>query len=104
MKKSVYYVMIVLMSLIAFPASGLASNGTPVNPAPSPTEVPAHVQTMLNRIDEIKEMDRSELSRAERKELRKEVREINKELRATGNGIYISVGALIIILLLIIIL
>ncbi len=102
MRKSVYYVMIVLMSLIAIPATGLASNGVPANPAP--TEVPAHVQTMLNRIDEIKEMDRSELSRAERKELRKEVREINKELRATGNGVYISVGALIIILLLIIIL
>jgi hypothetical protein len=49
-------------------------------------------------------MDKSELNSSEKKELRKEVRKINAELRSTGNGIYISVGAIIIILLLIIIL
>ena len=59
---------------------------------------------MLNRLDEIKEIDKSDLNRAEKKELRKEVRAINTEIRSYGNGIYISAGAVIIILLLIILL
>jgi len=51
-----------------------------------------------------KAMDKSELTRLERKALRVEVREIKSAVRASGNGIYISSGAIIIILLLIIIL
>jgi hypothetical protein len=54
-------------------------------------------------LDEIKAMDKSELTRLERKALRVEVREIKSAVRASGNGIYISLGAIIIILLLIII-
>ncbi len=68
------------------------------------TEVPAEVQVMLDRLEEIKEMDKSNLTRAEKKELRKEVRSIKKELRSTGNGVYLSVGAIIIIILLLILL
>tara|TARA_R110002049_G_scaffold70687_1_gene182509 strand:+ start:31056 stop:31325 length:270 start_codon:yes stop_codon:yes gene_type:complete len=70
----------------------------------TPTEIPAEVQVMLDRLEEIKEMDKSGLERLEKKALRKEVRAIKAELRSTGNGIYISAGAVIIILLLIILL
>jgi hypothetical protein len=37
-------------------------------------EIPAEVQVKLDRLEEIKEMDKSDLSRSERKELRKEAR------------------------------
>jgi hypothetical protein len=37
-------------------------------------EIPAEVKTMLNRLEEIKEMDKSSLKSSEKKELRKEVR------------------------------
>lgn len=104
MKKTALYLMILILSLGAFSTSMMASEKNTTIPAPTPKEIPAYVQNMLNRIDEIKDMDKSTLSRSERKELRKEVREINKEIRSTGNGIYLSVGAIIIILLLIIIL
>jgi hypothetical protein len=57
---------------------------------------------LLARLDEIKAMDFSDLSSKERKELRKEVRAIKSELRELGSGIYISVGAAIIIILLLI--
>jgi len=57
---------------------------------------------LLARLDEIKAMKFSDLSSAERKELRKEVRTIKSELRELGSGIYISVGAAIIIILLLI--
>lgn len=80
------------------------ANETNSIPATPKTEIPAEVQVMLDRLEEIKEMDKSELSRTEKRELRKEVRSIKKELRSTGNGVYLSVGAIIIIVLLLILL
>jgi len=64
----------------------------------------AETEELLMRLDEINEMDKSELISSEKSELRKEVRSINKELKQRQPGIYISVGAAIIILLLLIIL
>jgi hypothetical protein len=55
-------------------------------------------------LEEIKDMDKSELNRSDKKALRKEVRAIKTEIRSSGNGLYISAGAIIIILLLIILL
>ena len=98
MKKASLYLMIMIFSLGTITTINASEN------KPAPTEIPVEVQVMLDRIDEIKEMDKSELKRAERKELRKEVRTIKKKIRKSGNGIYISSGAIIIILLLIIIL
>jgi hypothetical protein len=60
---------------------------------------------LLNRLNEINTMDKSEMKSSEKKHLKKEVRTINKELKEmNGGGIYISVGALIIIILLLILL
>jgi hypothetical protein len=59
---------------------------------------------LIDRMDEIKAMDKSLLSSAEKKELRKEVRDIKKELKELGGGVYISVGAAILIVLLLILL
>jgi ribosomal protein L20A (L18A) len=47
-------------------------------------------------------MDKSSLSRADKKELRKEVKSLKKE--AATQGIYLSIGAIIIIILLLILL
>jgi Ribonuclease G/E len=57
---------------------------------------------LMDRLDEIKAMDKTDLNSAERKELRKEVRDIKKELKEMNGGVYISVGAAIIIILLLI--
>ncbi|HSD06335.1 MAG TPA: hypothetical protein VLC96_03740, partial [Flavobacterium sp.] len=59
---------------------------------------------MLNRLEEIKKMDKSNLTRAEKKELREEVKTIKANLKATGHGVYLSIGAIIIIVLLLILL
>lgn len=64
----------------------------------------AEVKLLLTRLDEIRNMDKSDMSSSEKKELRKEVRSIKRELKATGGGIYLSAGALIIIVLLLILL
>ncbi|WP_297336664.1 hypothetical protein [Algoriphagus sp.] len=69
---------------------------------------PEQIETLErieNRVEEIKEMDFSEMSREEKKEIRAELKTLRTEAKANGNGgIYISTGAIIIILLLIIIL
>lgn len=58
------------------------------------------------RLDEIKELPRKEMNRDQRKALKKEVKDIKKEMRqlAQGAGIYISGSALVIILLLLLLL
>jgi hypothetical protein len=67
-----------------------------------PKNMDARSQQLVDRLHEIKAVDMSTLSREEKKELRKEVRSIKKELQAAKNGIYLSFAAIIIILLLLI--
>lgn len=104
MKKISFYLMMIVLSLCIVPTQTRAAEKPITTATGNPKEIPAEVKVLLNRLEEIKAMDKSELNSSEKKELRKEVRKINAELRSTGNGIYISVGAIIIILLLIIIL
>jgi hypothetical protein len=61
----------------------------------------AEAQKLINRLEEIKAMDKSKLTRAERHALKKEVRATKKRLESSG-GIYISVGVLLVIILLLI--
>lgn len=63
----------------------------------------AYANTLLDRLNQINEMDMSVMGSSEKIELRKEVRAIQKELGPSG-GIYISVGAAILIVLLLILL
>lgn len=73
--------------------------------ATTPAEADAARATVLkNRLEEIKAMDVSNLSRSEKKALRKEVRAIKKEMADISGGVYLSVGAIILIVLLIILL
>jgi len=60
-------------------------------------------EAMLKRLNEIKDMDKSNMTRPEKKTLRKEVKEIQKVMGNNNGGIFISLGALIIIILLLII-
>ena len=75
--------------------------------APVSTATPAETSaanTMISRLNEIQLMDIKSMSSSQKKDLRKEVREIKSELRKSGEGVYLSVGAIIIIILLIILL
>lgn len=93
-----------VLSLLAIALSAspaLASGEEKPAGAPVSTETPATATSLENRINEIKAMDRSTLSREDRKALRKELRDIKKEARRSGGGIYLSTGAIIIIVLVI---
>ncbi len=68
-------------------------------------EQKARIDALKRRVEEIKDLDRSKLSKAERKDIRKELKEMNKEAKAIqGRGVYLSIGAVIIIILLLILL
>lgn len=57
---------------------------------------------LLARLHAINNMDNSNLNTTEKKARRNEVRSIKKQLSALSGGVYLSVGALIIIILLLI--
>ena len=104
MKKARLYLLILMVSLGAFTTVNASEKKPITAPSEIPAEIPAEVKVMLDRLEEIKNMDKSELDRFEKKALRKEVRSMKSQIRTSGNGIYITTGALIVILLLILIL
>ena len=62
------------------------------------------VNSIRDRIHEIQLMDKSHLGVGEKRILKKEIQEIRQRLKVLEPGIYLSVGALIVILLLLLIL
>ena len=70
------------------------------------TVTSAEAAKMELRLTEIKAMDMKTMNSSEKKELRKEVRTIKSDMKAidNGGGVYISVGAAILIVLLLILL
>ncbi len=65
----------------------------------------ARVEMLENRLEEIRSIRKNDLEKAEKKALRREVKDIKKELKThASDGIYISAGGLIIIILLILLL
>jgi hypothetical protein len=59
---------------------------------------------MVTRLNEIHMMDIKSMNATQKKELRKEVRAIKSDLRKTGEGVYLSVGAIVLIVILLILL
>jgi hypothetical protein len=101
MKKTIFCLMAACLSLACIPNDLMAT------PDPSPTQTVAEAvkaEQLIKRLEEIDGIDKSSLSQRDKRALRKEVRSIDKELREISGGIYISVGALILILILLIIL
>ena len=102
MKRSIlFFLFVSVMSASVFPVGVKAESVSSSRPAPV---VLNEYTTLIARLDEINNLDVSKLGKAEKKELRAEVRSIKKVLRDGNGGIYLSVGALIVIILLLIIL
>jgi uncharacterized protein YjaG (DUF416 family) len=93
---------LVILISISLPAMStiIVSDSTQTS-GPAKTEE-ARGQQLVQRLTEIRDMDKSELTRSEKRDLRKEVKGIRKEMREGSKGIYLSVGAIIIIILLLI--
>ena len=105
MKKITIYLMtmIALLSFMPNPSVAGTENNTLLTGEVEKIES-AEAKVMISRLEEIKAMDKSNMSSKEKKTLRKEVRSIKKSLAQSNGGVYLSVGAIIIIILLLILL
>jgi len=105
MKKIVLSLMVACLSLTFFPLQSSAATITEPKTAidPKPAEA-VEAKTLLLRLDEISATDMSKMKSSDKKDLRKEVRNINHRLKTISGGVYISAGAAILIILLLIIL
>jgi hypothetical protein len=104
MKKIAICLLATCLSLTLLPLNSSAATVTPATsiPAPTPAET-AEAKTLNLRLNEINMMDKSNLKSADKKELRKEVRSINHKLREISGGVYLSVSAIILIMILLVI-
>jgi hypothetical protein len=102
--KNILWALVLLFNLAAMPFAGNASE-TPKEKKPLTEAQQARIDQMVRRVEEIKKMNRSKLSKEERKDIKKELKEMNAEAKAIrGQGVYLSLGAIIIIILLLILL
>ena len=105
MKKIVFCLMVACLTLTVLPFQSKADNApvatTMVDPKPAES---AEIKTLELRLNEINSMDKTKLKASEKKALRKEVRSIEKKLKAIGSGVYLSGAAVILIIILLIVL
>jgi hypothetical protein len=101
-KKFLSIALLVTLMAITLPASSsmIVPDTRQTNSA-AKTEEP-RTQQLLQRLQDIRDMNKSALTRLEKKNLRKEVKGIKREMKAVRGGVYLSVGAIIIIILLLI--
>lgn len=64
----------------------------------------AQADVLLARLTEIKEMDKSKMTREEKRALRAETNNINTQMSSLGGGVYITAGGLLLILVIILLL
>lgn len=99
MKKQIYFLATAFMLMLATPS--VMANEAKAKPEMTERQV-ARMEEISRRVEEIKGMDRSQLSSQDRKDLRNELLQMKKEAKATSGGVYLSVGAIIIIILILI--
>ncbi len=98
MKASLYkFSLIMLMVVFSFAAEA-ATIPLPAKKTPT-AEQAQRISEIKTRVDEIKSLDKAQLSKEERKDLSKELTEIKKESRRLSGGIYFSTGAIIVIVI-----
>jgi len=102
MKKKIYLIAATLMMTFAALSSQAATIDKAAIASMSTEQKQARVEEIKARVAEIKAMDKSQMTKVERKELRAELKSDRQEMRAMGGGIYLSVGAIIIIILILI--
>lgn len=99
MKQVSLCLMALCLSLTFYPLQSNGATNTPITLTDS-----TDAKNIVVRLNEIKEMDKSNLNSSEKKALRKEVKSLEKELKKSSSGVYLSIGAIIIIILLLILL
>ena len=99
MKSKLYLLsltVILLFTSMTTNAALVSSN----QPSQAVEQTDSRLAEIKQRVEEIRAMDKSQLSKSERKSLRNELRDMKKELKRRG-GLYISTAAIIAAILLV---
>ena len=88
--------------LIAFGFPSKSTAALNVNPLTDSTENARTLSNIVGRVTEIQNMDKTNLSNVEKKELKKELKGMKQKAEGLDRRVYLSVGAIIIIILLLI--
>jgi len=102
MKKTIF---IAIMMIFTLGATTFAAKNDLKSTTPVATEnklSTEELSQMKNRVEEIRSMDKSEMTVSEKRELRKESKGIKENVRKSGEVIYISGGTLLLIILIIV--
>jgi len=105
MRKTIFIAAMMIFTLGA--TTTFASNADLNSVAPAATEnklSAEEVSRLTKRVEEIRDMDKSEMTLAEKHALRKELKGIKENVRKNGGVIYISGGAILLIILILILL
>jgi hypothetical protein len=100
MKKYILFLFTAVMALTFVPQNANAAT----TPAVKTTDGTLSQLLLANRLDEINATDQSAMTRDEKKALQTEKRSVQGEMQNGSGGVYISVGALLLIILILIIL
>ncbi|MEX2592822.1 MAG: hypothetical protein WD426_08605 [Anditalea sp.] len=104
MKKIAYFLSIMFLFTAIAPVMAKKGAEKDKEKLEITAEEQARLDEIERRVKEIKAMDFSEMSKDELKNVKVELKELNKEAKQNGGGIYLSVGAIIVILLVLILL
>lgn len=105
MKKTIFLVLVIMLSLSATVSASTKSPEKNAIPSKTENKLSEEELSRLNkRVEEIRDMDRTNMSAREKRELRKELKEIKEDLRRSGGYVYIGAGTIILIIILVVLL
>jgi len=110
MKKTIFFVIVAVFTLsstIAFASKTDKNSETEKSAVPVKTEnklSDEEIDRITKRVEEIRKMDKSELTGIEKSELKSELKEMKENVKKAGGTVYIGGAALVLIIILIILL
>ena len=110
MKKTIFFAIVMIFTMsatMAFAGNKDLKSDAEKSAIPVKTEnklSEEEISRLTKRVEEIRDMDKSDMSSKERTKLRKEMKEIKKNVEKAGGTIYIGGATLILLIILIILL
>lgn len=110
MKKSIFFVIVMFFTMsatLAFAGNKDLKSDAEKSAVPVKTEIKlseAEIALLTTRVEEIRNMDKTDMNAKEKKELRKELKVIKKNVERSGGTIYIGGATLVLLIILIILL
>lgn len=106
MKKTLYFALLAIFSLSTAPtfAATSSTNATETSTEATSKLSETEISNYRARVEEIRDMDKSDMSASEKKELKSELKDIKETMHKDGTYFYVGGSTLLIIILILILL